>query len=58
MTHEISADKLTSTSTYTWETKKSYDAFMAANKKVLDADTATRNSYLAAHGITRTITKG
>ena len=58
VTFENSDDKLTSTAVYTWKTKKAYDAFLAANKKVLDADAATRQAYNDAHGITRQITKG
>lgn len=58
VTYENSDDKLTSTSTYSWESKKAYDNFVAANKKVFDADAATRKAYNDAHGITRQITKG
>lgn len=54
---EASADKLTSTAVYTWKSKAAFDAFVAANKAVLDADGVARSAYNSKHGITREITK-
>lgn len=57
VTVESSADKLSSTSIYTWETKKAFDTFVAANKAVFDADSVARNAYHNKHGITREMIK-